>query len=248
MNHLAHQPEFRLHLIREITECMLETHIEDIRAVEAETIDIEGIDPVLHHIDQVLSDGFTVKIQLRELPGTTPCTVVEAVAPWRAAIEADALVPVLIRAVPAILLDILKCEEAAAGVVEYCIDDDTDTIVVRSVHEVTEVFIGPESAIDGSIIRRVVAMTSGFEKRADVDGIAAEYLQIRDIRIEFREAVTDFSTIVLLFGPHHAEGIHMIKDSTVKPGHIHLHKKAGARMFRRITSHVLPAADASGEF
>ena len=79
-------------------------------------------------------------------------------------------------------------------------------------------------------------MTAGLEERADVDGVAAEHLQVRDEGIELGKAVTDLSVIVLLLGTHHAEGIHMIKDSTVIPGHIHLRKKAGARRFRRISS------------
>ena len=143
VDHLTHQPELRLHLVREVAKRMLEAHIEHIGTVETEAIDVEGIDPILHDIDQVFPDALAVEIQLRKLPCTAPCTVVEAVAPWGTAIEADALIPVLIWAVPALLLDILKREEATAGVVEHRINDDTNAVIVRCVHEVAEVFIGP---------------------------------------------------------------------------------------------------------
>ena len=82
VDHLAHQPELRLHLVREVAKRMLEAHIEHIGTVETETIDVKGIDPVLHDIDQIFTDALAVEVQLRELPGTAPCTVVEAVAPW----------------------------------------------------------------------------------------------------------------------------------------------------------------------
>ena len=203
---------------------MLEAHIEHVGTVETETIDVEGIDPVLHDINQIFTDALAVEVQLRELPGTAPCTVVEAVAPWGTAIETDALVPVLIRTVPALLLDILKRKEATTGMVEHGIDDDTDAVIMRCIHEVAEVCIGPQSTIDGFIIRGVVAMTAGLEERADVDGIAAEHLQVRDEGVELRKASMDLSAIVLLLGTHHAERIHMIKNSTVIPGHIHLRK------------------------
>ena len=232
VDHLAHQPELRLHLVREVTKRMLEAHIEHVGTVETETIDVEGIDPVLHDIDQIFTDALAVEVQLRELPGTAPCTVVEAVAPWGTAIETNALVPVLIRTVPALLLDILKRKEATTGMVEHGIDDDTDAVIMRCIHEVAEVCIGPQSTIDGFIIRGVVAMTAGLEERADVDGIAAEHLQVRDEGVELRKASTDLSAIVLLLGTHHAERIHMIKNSAVIPGHIHLRKKAESGSFR----------------
>ena len=56
VDHLAHEPEIRFHGGGLFPELFHEPEIQDVRAVQADPVDIEVVDPELDRVKQILAD------------------------------------------------------------------------------------------------------------------------------------------------------------------------------------------------
>ena len=220
VNHLAHQPEIRLPVCRTAPQILLKGQIQHIRTVQPQPVNIKFPHPEIHRGQQVLPDGSIGEIQLRQLPGTTPGAVAEGIPLGRAPAEVNALVPVPVRRHFPLLLYVPKSEKAPARVVEHRVHHHPDSKGMGLVHEVPEIRIAAQPPVYPPIICRIVAVTAGLEKRSDIDGIDAERPEIGKIGDQRRKAMPNGTVLICFFCGDHAEGIHMIENRTVEPGHV----------------------------
>ena len=126
---------------------------------------------MFHHI-------VVAEVELDQVVVAFPAFVPEAVVVIGISVKGK-MEPVLIRRVPFLLLNIPECPEASAYMIEYAVQNNFDAGFVKGVHNLLEVLVCSETLIYKSVIASVVSMSVGFENRRKVDGICAEFLDVR---------------------------------------------------------------------
>ncbi len=220
MDHLAHQPELRLPGRRMRPQLLLKGQIQHIRTVQPQSVNVKLMHPEVHGGQQVFPDGSIGKIQLRQLPGPAPGTVAEGITLRGAPAKVDALVPIPARRHFPLLLYVPEGEEAPTRVVEHRVHHHANAESVGLVHKVPEIRIAAQPPVYPPVICRIVAVTAGLEKRSDINGIDAERPEIGKISGQRRKAMPKGPVLICFFCGDHAEGIHMIENRAVVPGHV----------------------------
>ncbi len=63
--------------------------------------------------------------------------------------------------------------------VEYTVQHDADASLVQRDADFLKVIVVPQAHVDLTVISRIVAVGVGFEQRGEIDGIDAQFLQMR---------------------------------------------------------------------
>ena len=106
-----------------------------------------------------------------------PALVPKAIAIAGIAVKAN-VEPVLVRAVPALLLHVLERPEATAHMVEHAVKQDADAMGMQRVAYGGKVGVPTQATVDMAQAARVVAMTIGLERWVDEHSANAEFLHV----------------------------------------------------------------------
>ena len=219
VNDLAHQPEIGLYLICRAAKRRHEIKVEHVSRVETEAVHIKFRHPEADDVADILLHLRISLIQLDEQVVAAPVVIGKAVVVLVIAPEIHVAEPVLVAALLAVLLQILKCEEIAADVVEHAIENDMHALVVAGLHKALQVFICPETRIELLVVGRVIAVRAGLKERSDIKGVAADFLHMVDPRKNLVQAVAHSFVVICLRRPGQSERINVIKYSFIIPGH-----------------------------
>ena len=96
--------------------------------------------------------------------------VVEAVVPVKAHIAE----PVPIAGILPVLQQIPEREKVPAHMVENSVQNHTNALFMAKFQKCSQVFIGAQAAVQGKIVRSLVAMAHGLKQWANIQGIAAK--------------------------------------------------------------------------
>ena len=97
-----------------------------------------------------------------------PCLVTEAVVVRAVPAKVNPLVPAAVAGLFPVLLNVLKGKKFAASVVEYPVYHNLNTSFVAELCEMTEAFIGAETAVYEAVVTGVVSMGGGLKEWSDV--------------------------------------------------------------------------------
>ena len=113
--------------------------IQAVCNIEAETIDAEFSDPLIHPFHQPPADGFILQVQLDEFLMAFPVSICESVlCPGIIEIHIE---PVFVRTVPFLRNDILEERKASSDMIEYAIQHDCYSLIMQGIADFCKVFI-----------------------------------------------------------------------------------------------------------
>ena len=175
---LAQEQEFRLDVVGQSAKSVDEVSVQAVSHIQSQTVYIEVINPVTDLVEDMFHHIVVAEVELDQVVVAFPAFVPEAVIVIGISVKGK-MEPVLIRRVPFLLLNIPECPEASAYMIEYAVQNNFDAGFVKGVHNLLEVLVCSETLIYKSVIAGVVSMSVGFENRRKVDGICAEFLDVR---------------------------------------------------------------------
>ena len=74
-------------------------------------------------------------------------------------------VPVYVRRILPVFLDILESKEITACVVEYTVKDHTDPFIMAGFYKICKVFVGSQTGVQFFIVGCLIAMSYTLKKR-----------------------------------------------------------------------------------
>ena len=220
VDHLAHQPEIRLHGLGGGAQGAHEVKIQHVGGVQAQAVDVERLHPEAHRVQQVVPHGGILQVQLHQLVVAAPVFIGEAVVILVVAPEIHAAVPVPIGALLPAGLNVPEGEEIAARVVEHAVQDHPHARRVAAAHEFGQILVGAQAGVQLAIIRGIVAVARRLKQRADVKPRAAQRAQVVDPRDQVVQPMHRRAIIVSLRRARQAQGVYMIEYRFFIPSHV----------------------------
>ena len=197
VNHLAHEPEILLFLTGHPTQLLHEIKLQAVCTVQADTVDIEFVNPEPHHIQKVILHAPIPEIQVRQFEAVVPCLVVKAVVVMGIALKAHVLIPATVRGILPVFLNIPECEKFAAGVIK--------------------------DAVHLLIIPCIVTVAVGFEQWSDIGRRESALLHVPHPVVQLPQPVGHAVLRVGLGRAQKSQRINMIKNGFFIPfGHLFL--------------------------
>ncbi len=215
VQHFAKQQEIGLQGVAEGAQLVQELRRQAVGDIEAQTVDLEGIDPAADAVEQMLHDRGVLQVELDQLEMPLPALVPEAVVVVGIAIEID-VEPVLIGGVPFVPAHVLERPETAPDMVEHTVQHDTDAAFVQMAANGGEVIVGAEAAVDQAIVTRVVAVAVRLENGGEVDGIRTQLFDMGDPFVDPADA-SGKNTVIDARCTAEPERIDLIKNTFVCP-------------------------------
>ena len=103
--------------------------------------------------------------------------------------------------------------------VENSVQHHPDGLFVAVRHKVLQVLICAQTAVQRKIIRSLIAVAHGLKERADVKGIAAQFPDVLHPWPEGTKTGNRRAVGILFRGARQAQGIDMVKNRRIVPGH-----------------------------
>ena len=219
VDHFTHEPEIRSDLIGRLPKGLHISEIQHIGGIQTDPVDPEFSGPEADHITDIVSDSRIVLIQLRKKIISAPVVIGKSVVVFIIAPEIHMAVPVFVRRLVPILLNILKSKKVSSRVIENSIQDDPDSLSVAFLHKGCQVFVGSQTAVQLFVVRGLVTVAHGFKQRADIKGIAADVPDVCDPWQQSIEPVLRLSVRIGFRRPRQAQGINVIENGFVIPCH-----------------------------
>ena len=168
MDHLAHEPELRLHFICRLTQGFHKIKIQYVRCIQTDPINIKLTDPEADHVTDIIFDCWISLIQLHQQIVAAPVIIGKSIVIFIISIEIHITVPVTVWRLLPVLLNILKCEKISSCMIEHTIKNHTNSLRMTFCHKCFQVFIGSQTAVQLLIVCRLITVTHGFTQRTDI--------------------------------------------------------------------------------
>ena len=221
VNHLAHEPEILLFLTGHPTQLLHEIKLQAVCAVQTDTVDIELVNPEPHHIQKIILHAPIPEIQVRQLETVVPGLVVKAVVVMGIALEAHILIPVTVRGILPVFLNIPECEKFAAGVIKDAVYHHPDAIFMAKLYEMLKILIVAQAAVHLLIIPGIVTVAGGFKQRSDIGRRESAFLHVPHPVVQLPQPVGHAVLRVGLGRAQKSQRINMIKNGFFIPfGHL----------------------------
>ena len=219
MNHFSHEPEIFLHFLGKTAQTAHKIKIQYVCRIQTQSVDPEFRHPETNRIHQVIPHFRIAQVQFCQKIKTAPVIIGETVMVFIITPKIHIAVPVYISAVFPVCANILKRKKIAAGMIEHPIEHYPDAFFMTALHELLEIFIGSQTAVHLPIVRRVIAMRSGFKQRSDIDSAKSQLLDMPDPGKQFFKTVYRLFIAVLFRCPRQPQRINMVKCSFFIPCH-----------------------------
>ena len=216
---LAQEEKVPLSAVRKAAQRRHEAKVQHIRCIQANAVDVEFRDPEVYGVQKMLPHFGIALVQLHQQVIAAPVFVgkpiVEAVVPVKAHIAE----PIPVPGIFPVFQQVPECEKVPAHMVENSVQHHPDGLFVAVRHKVLQVLICAQTAVQRKIIRGLIAMAHGLKQRANIQGIAAQVPDMvhpgpKGAQTGLRRAI-----VVLFRGSGEAQGINMVKNSFLIPGH-----------------------------
>ena len=219
VDHLTHKPELFLHLAGQPPQTLHELKVQNVRRIQPQSVDIELADPEPHRVQEVIPDLRIPLVQLHQQIVSAPVIVTEAVIILIISPEIHIAVPVLVPAVLPVCEQVPEGKEVSACVVEHGIEYHPDPRLMTSPHEVLQILVGPQPAVQLPVIRGLIAVPHRLKKRSNIKSVAPDLPDMVDPRIKIIQPVHRLPIIIQLRRPRQPKRINMIKNCTFIPSH-----------------------------
>ena len=133
-------------------------------------------------------------------------------------IEANVLEPRGVGGTHPFFLNILEGEEITSDMVEYTVQDHADTVLMQGLADLFEGRVISRTAVDLSVIDRIITVAGTLEYRIEQDAVDAHLLEMGDKVIDFIQAVVQLKIIVLRCSAE-AQRINIIDNCVMNPVH-----------------------------
>ena len=217
---LAHEPEFRLHLIRHTAQRSHIVEIQHIRRVQPYAVDIELPDPEPHHVADIVPHRGIVLVELGQQIVAAPVLIGEAVVVLVVPPEIHVAVPVLIRGILPLLPDVPEGEEVPPRMVEHAVQDDPDSLPVALRHILRQILVGAQAAVQLFVVRGLISMPHGLEQGPDINRVAADFLYVGYPGNQSVQPVHRLCVRILPGRSGEPQGIDMVKYRLIVPCHV----------------------------
>ena len=165
VDNLSHQPEILFYFVSSVTKNAHEIKIKDIRSIKTDSVNIKFRNPETDHITDIILYLRITLVQLNKKVVSAPVFVGETIVVLGVSTKIDIAIPVYIRRMFTVLLDIPECKEITACMVEYAVKDYTDAFVMTCFHKVCKIFIGSKTGVQFLVVCCLIAMSYTFKKR-----------------------------------------------------------------------------------
>lgn len=108
-----------------------------------------------------------------------PALVIEAVVVARVAV-AD-MEPVFLGACHFMLANVLELNEITSNMIEHTVKYDLYSVLVERVTNLFQILVRSETAVYGLVINGIVTVSDALKKRSEIDSVAAQTFDMRDI-------------------------------------------------------------------
>ena len=212
---LSDQIKVRLLLIHIPAECLQEIPVQHIRDIQAKPVNPELLHPHPDTFQQIVFHILVVEIQLHKIivafPALVPKAIVVAVISVKVQVK-----PILVRAVPSLLQNILKRPEATSRMIEHAVQNNPDPCRMKGIAYSFEILIGAKTNIHLAEISCVVSVRVRFEQRIEQDSCHTKLLKMRDPVQHPENPVLRYS-IILKGCSAHPERINLIYHAFFSP-------------------------------
>ena len=131
--------------------------IQAVRHIQTESVNVKFFNPSAHAVQQIIGYGRILKVQLHQLIMSFPAFVPEAIVVAAVAVKAD-VKPVFIWRIPFLFLHIAECPESSSYMIEYAVQHDADTMLMKCAADICKIFIRAKTTVNRTEISGVVAM------------------------------------------------------------------------------------------
>ena len=164
MQQFPEQEEIRFQAVTECPQFPQELRLQAISHIEPQPVNIKLLDPATDAREQIVPDLSIIKVQLDQIVISFPAFIPETVMIRRITLEIQ-IEPVTVAGSLPMAQHILKCPEAAAGMIEHAIDHDAYPFLMQMTAKPCEVLIGSQPAVDLLIVAGIIAMGITFKHR-----------------------------------------------------------------------------------
>ena len=215
MEGFAHEDEVRLKAVCEFPQLPQVIRGEAVGHVQPQPIDIELLHPGADGVELAAHHVRVAQVQLHQLVVALPGLVPEAVVIAGIAAEIDAE-PVLVGAVPLLLLHVPEGPEAPAHVVEHAVQHHPQPGLVEGAADLLEVLAGPQAAVQPGIVPGVVAVLVAVKDGIEEDRVRPRLLDMVD-PVQYPQDTALLHAVVVLRRAAQAQGIDLVDYRFVKP-------------------------------
>ena len=174
---LTHQCELRLDAVGQPAQLGQKAKVEAVGNIQTQAVDVVVPHPAAHNVKQVIFHRRVLQIQLDQLVAALPRFIPEAVVVVGVAVKAD-VEPVLVRAVPALLLHVLERPEATAHMVEHAVKQDFYARRVQRRADLPEIVVCAQAAVHLIVVAGVIAVGVALEQRVEQHAGRAQALDV----------------------------------------------------------------------
>ena len=208
---LPHEPEVRITVLHKALEGAEEVKIHAVGGVQPQAVDVEGIHPHAHRVQQVAHHVGVAQVELHQLVVALPGGVPEGVPHGGGAAEVQVVEPAAVGRALALLPHVLEGPEFPAHVVEYPVQHHPDAVFVELLTQLGEGVVVSQAAVNLEIVGGVVAVLHRLEHRPQVQGVDPQLLQVGDPVVELLQPLDRLAEVVVLRCPAEPQGIDMVE-------------------------------------
>ena len=195
VNHLAHQPEILLLFLCGRPHLFHESKVKAVRAVQPYSVDVKFVNPETYHIQKIIANLLILQVQIHQFKAVSPCLIGKSVIIPRIASKPDSFVPSAVTGSFSLFLNITERKKFSARVIEHSVHYDLYAQFMGMGDKCLEIFIVSQTAINGPVISRIVAVGGRLEQRADINRPKS---QIRRVLQPFIQNIKAMCNLFLL--------------------------------------------------
>ena len=169
MDHLAHEPEIFFLLSCPPPHFFHKIKVQAVCAVQADAVNIKGIDPEINHIQKIVPYLRILKVQVHQFKAVSPGFISKTIIIRIVPAEVDSLIPSAVRRTFPVFLDILKGKKFSSRMIENSVYHYLDIQVMGFLYEFCKILVIPQSSVHHFIVSGVVSMSRRFKKRSYID-------------------------------------------------------------------------------
>ena len=189
---------------------------QKVSDIQSQAVYSEFIYPKQYGAADIIHDAFVLQVELDKLHVTFPALIPKAVVVRTVAAKIQIKPTRLVRSF-APLLHVLKRGKTPSHMIENAVQHDADARIMEFFYQCFKFFVGTEAAVHLEKIDCIVAVPFAFKQRIEQNGIESAFFDIRDLLLDFSEAMADLPKVVFALCAAIAERIDLIKNTLVKP-------------------------------
>ena len=215
MQGLPHQHKFRLDGIGHLPQRRQKAQVQTVGHIQTQTVNVIIPHPAADGVKQMFPHRGVFEIQLDQLVAALPCLVPEPVMVAGVAVKAD-VEPVLVRAVPFLLLHIPESPKAASHVVEHTVQHYFQSRLVQGGADLLKILLGAKAAVQPVVLSGIVAVGVALKHRIEQHAGGAQFPDMRRPLLHAQDAVR-LHPIVLPGCTAQPQRVDLVNDRIVEP-------------------------------